>query len=285
MSQLKEKRKAQESLLARRAWMQLGIAALACMGVGTALTYHEQIGAYVKGELLSNPSFEDAKKHTNYRKRFLENLVDGISIPYCDGVVYDPTGKRIREWYTSELQALGLTWDNVEGALGTGLDTLNTGWYDLKTPDIPDNAGKNRHTKIFIGRKIFDSKMFADAEEIKQSIVAHEGRHAAQYGEGLKYLPKNALVNGLNTGSINAQVVYNIYEYDANAHEIARTLAGEFKVSNDYIEKRKRVFREVDSFLVNALKNASPEQEHAIRETRKAMGMQFPAIRQLQASE
>lgn len=261
--------------------MIVGAAAAASLPLG--LIYRSEIAGFVRADLMGKPSLFDARKNPNYRQRFLDNLVAGIDIPYCDGVVYDHHGDKISGFYNRELMDAGYKKRDIANIIGQDLRSLGKGDYDLKTPDVFNAAGKSRHTKIFVGRKTFEDKdLFADSEEIKSGILHHESRHVEQYALWMDYLPSpEDIINELDKNKMNPKLLYEICEYDATAYELQRILTGKFSLSSEFIKRRKREFVQEGLKLTSYYLHASEFEKDIIFRTHEAIAKGFPELRDI----
>lgn len=247
------------------------------LAAGSGYFYRKEITAGSRS-FIGQSTFEDARRFHQYRQQFLDNLLKGIEIPFCDGVIYDD-GKKIINYYRTELKSLGIT--NIAHIIGPTLKDLEGGDYDMKTPDIYNVAGQKRHTKIFVGKRVFDPRfnLYRNKEEVKAAILGHEAMHVDQHANWVEYLPLERILEGLDKKDINPGVIYILAEYDATARELNLLLQGKFKVSPEYIRERKKAFIEEGHKLTLYSRNSSPLQKEMIMNAHQAIYNRFPELR------
>ncbi len=180
-------------------------------------------------------SFENAREDWAKRQNFLNRILKDYTIPYCSGVFYDHEGKLIVDYVKSELFNSGLEGKSLDDYVRNYASVYIGGDFDAKTPEIFELSGEGRHSKIFIGRKIFGNEFnFLTENDLIAMIVGHEGRHVQQHAEGFSYYDKYQIINGLRENKIRNDVLYLAMEHDAEYRELSRILLGEFDVSNYY---------------------------------------------------
>ena len=208
-----------------------------------------------------------ARKDYPKRQYYLNNLLQGITIPYCSGVIYDHDGSKILDYLRSEMESFGIPKKELEEEIIKFQELqVKGGYYNANTPEILQLSGMNRDSKIFIGRRIFEFEelTYLTGEDIKHIIVAHEGRHVIQHAKGLGYLDREILFDSRNKGLIERKVVYEVAELDANYYGLKRILSGEFRVSKAYFEQTKHSFLLNYSKLYSVLPKSSDIQRSFI---------------------
>lgn len=166
-----------------------------------------------------------ARAHPELRQHYLDQLIGTNQIPYCTGVVYDHDGSKIIGFYEQAHASRG----GIAEVIGPAIASFRGGMYDLKTPDILNDAGKEGSLSIFVGREVFEGSAFAYFTEpdLAHCIRYHEGRHCVQHAQGLPFIAPAQLLEGLNQRTIHPLTAYHLAEYDALAHELKAGLTHE----------------------------------------------------------
>lgn len=222
-------------------------------------------------------TLNDARKNYIKRQKYLDDLLKGYNIPYCSGVVYDHDGSQIVDYVRQEALSVK-TPDEVEKIIQEYGEPFKGGNFDAKTPEILQLSAQSKTSKIFIGRKMFEEYLGFVDNDLRHIIVAHEGRHVEQHALGLEYLQKEELISGVNNNLIRFPVLYEVGEYDANAHSLRRVLSGEFKVSKTYLAEIIKNYTANGIHLILASKNASPMEHKMILNVKEKMNS-FPELR------
>jgi len=193
-------------------------------------------------------TLEDARRDKSLRQEYLNQIIGTNSIPYCDGVVYDDDGRKLKK-YTTQITG-GIVSEEITGSLDGKIEDK----YDSKTPDLIERSGIDEKAKIFIGAKMFENPNYKHLteEDIKEGIIAHEGQHVMQHAKGINYLQREEILEGIKKGDLNSNLLYGVMEIDANAHELQRIFNGEFNVSSNQLYNLKRVFMAGNNALIRA---------------------------------
>ncbi len=188
-----------------------------------------------------SPELAEAIKYPQKRQDYLDNLTRNSKLPYCSGIIYDPTGEKLVNYLLTLAKSKGLTEEDMkEGLIEARRSTAN-GNFDMKTPEILNFMGQGIKSKIFVGKEIFKGEY--SESEIKSGIVDHEERHAEQIARGmgeLGYLDTKTLIESVTSGEISVDCFYDIGELDALGKEISEYE----KMQN----KEKHYFRAVQNY-------------------------------------
>ena len=207
--------------------------------------------------LVTQSQLKTARKDPAKRQHHLNQLLEGIKIPYCSEVVYDHDGSKILEYVRSEMLFYGTPSKEISQIIKSYESIYKGGYYDTKTPEILQLSGMNRSSKIFVGRRMYEDFVNLEDSDLKHIFVAHESQHCLQHAKGLGYLDKNLLLDGVANGLIEKRVIYEIAELDANYHGLKRIFSGEFKVGKAYFEDTKNQYIQNHSRLHSVLKSSS----------------------------
>jgi len=98
LKKLREERESANNKKAknRRSFILKIAGGIAVIPLSAGYLYRHELSAFARADILGKPSFEDARKLPNYRQRFLDNILKDTEIPYCDGVVYDGDGSKVK---------------------------------------------------------------------------------------------------------------------------------------------------------------------------------------------
>lgn len=200
------------------------------------------------------------------RQKYLEDLVRGIEIPFCSGVVYDNDGSQICDFVREEIRVVEKDETEIEKIMREYEKQFRGGNYDAKAPEILELSELGRKTKIFVGRQIFEEPRFAylTREDLKSILANHEAQHTIQFARGLGLEKKQEILSGFYSGQINQSIYYALGELDANYSELRRIFSGEFRVSQKYEEEVKRHFLMQYILLSASLGKSSPLQREII---------------------
>lgn len=228
-----------------------GALGLGLLGFGIRSVYHTNVPSSPISPAQRELTIDDARKYPELRQAFIDQLIRTNQIPHCSGVVYDHEGDKIQAYFAS----VGAT-----EFIGGEHSVFAQGNYDLKTPDVLNQAGQGHPTFIFIGRQPFEHRSFSymTAEDLRHVIVAHEGHHCQQHAQGLPYLSPQETLQGLERGQIHPLFLYHIAEHDAYVHDLPRLLRGEFKGSEYHMNDAKARFMENSLNLTKASRIARP---------------------------
>ncbi len=264
-------------------WIYTGLvsAGLAAAGLVYQANKSNQIAVNDKNYTSITQSLENkvesqalVETRNDYTKRqeYLDNLLRGITIPYCSGVVYDHDGTKIIEYIRSELIEAGASKEDITLHLNEYKDSFSDGDYDAKVPKLLQLAAMNRASKIFIGRKLFEEYSLLDSDV--RNILYHEGRHAVQQAKGSDFIPNGQLIEAINNKQIDLRVFYEIEELDANFHAINEVLSGKERVSKPYfMNNRLRNYIGNRLFLQEAEEKSSNLQKLFIRRAFEKVGV------------
>ena len=198
------------------------------------------------------------------RQRRIDSIIGNAKIPYCSGVIYDEDGSKIISFYEENM--VRSPDDGKTNKFVGGFEEFRGGDYDFKTPDVLEWSGKGESIPIFIGRKLFEDQSFQylTSEDIRHIVCAHEATHCKQHAEGFPYITSNELINGLRDGEIREMSAYYAFEYDAYCDDLPRAINGEFKVSERYLNEKKKMFIQTGHGLNLAHKTASSLEQKLI---------------------
>jgi hypothetical protein len=225
----REKRAAEEALASRRRFLRLGLLALGGLGALTALTplafrgvrtlqRNREITKLLGGTI----TFDQARQYHELRQPFLDQILGTNQIPYCSGAIYDHDGGKLITWSERSSAQRG----GINKTIGGELETFRGGMYDIKTPEILNDAGSKGKVPIFVGRLPFSadtSFSLFTAEDLAHCIRYHEGRHCVQHGEGLPFVAPALFLDGVKKGLIRPSIAYHLGELDALGAEISAT--------------------------------------------------------------
>lgn len=178
------------------------------------------------------------------RQSFLDDLVTYTDIPFCAGIVYDHSGDKIIAYVRNDMRSMGTDKKLIDSLVREYEERYAGGDYRAKTPTILDLSGQDRHTKIFVGRNFFEEYTHYTDEDMRCTLVAHEGRHVYQHAKGMEHLKKETIVQAFNDGRLHHIFLYELNELDANYHELKRIQTGEFKVSPAYRKDVRETYDE-----------------------------------------
>ena len=214
-----------------------------------------------------NISLDDARRESTKRQTFLNELVKGIEIPYCDGVFYDHSGELILNYFDEEIKKTTLGKKVEVLYIGEQRKAFENGQYDVKTPSVLDRSEEGRKSPIFVGRKFFEdhSINYLTKEDMKEIIVSHEGEHVIQHALGVPNLKKEFILNAIEKDELNPTVLYHLFEYDAYSKELPRLLSKEFQASWFHFNNIKAQFILTGFGLTKSTQNASQLQQLLIQ--------------------
>ncbi|MBI2668378.1 hypothetical protein HYX14_00910 [Candidatus Woesearchaeota archaeon] len=219
-------------------------------------------------------SFAEAQLFPAKRQAYLDELLQGVDLPYCEAVLYDPDGSQILSYRDLQL-APGKNSPHQNAIFLEREESLfQGGQYHIYTPSIINRRGKGEHTAIFVGQKAFTSDLFQNDEDLKAALVAHEQRHVLQYAQGMNVdqsVPP-PFIDHLLEGRITLKTVYDIAELDAQQQELMRIKQGEFRVSDSYLTSRRNEFYQNKSRLETMLSFSSPAQAAYIKAALRSYG-------------
>jgi len=198
------------------------------------------------------------------RSSFLTKLVADENIPFCDGVVYDPTGDKLIASLRTDLQSMNTAEKTIETLLRPYEKEFGDGNYRVKTPDVFDLSGQGRSSKIFVGRELFEEFPHYTNEDLR-CIVAIHGRHVHQHAKGLEHLDKETIVQAVRDGRIHYPVLKEIMALDANYHALKRVQAGEFKLSPTFSKDIRKTYDKNLSRLRSIAHRLSPLQQGLVQ--------------------
>ena len=219
--------------------------------------------------LASEDSLDRARRDSEKRQEYLLDLVDINEIPYCSGIVYDHNGTKIIEHIKLELEDYEGPAYSLDEVIAPHEKQFKDGDFMARVPDIFDLSGRGRHTKIFMGRVLFEDQE-TTPPDLKHTIVAHEGRHVLQYAKGLEFMEKEILLKGFRVGLIHRPVLYEVGELDANYHGLKRIDSGEFKVTEGYHQFVIRKYNTNKNKLKSILNRSSDIQKRLINNALEA---------------
>ena len=199
------------------------------------------------------------------RQSFLTELVANANIPFCAGVVYDPTGDKLIAYSRNDLRSMGTAERTIDVLLRPYEKRFGDGNYRAKTPDVFDLSGQDRSSKVFVGRKLFEKSPHYTDEDLRCILIAHEGRHVHQHAKGLEHLDRDTIVQAFNDGRIHHPALYEIMELDANYHALKRVQTGEFKLSSAYSRNLRETYEENLRKLRSIAKKHSSLQQGLVK--------------------
>lgn len=221
------------------------------------------------------------------RQKYLDALLEGIAIPFCERVVYDHDGSALSNYYNSAIASISATNSYTPQPIKQAL-LIGFGVNSASTPDILELSGKTNSTEIFIHPRFFEDldRGLYGSNEARNIIVAHEGHHAYQHAHGLSYFPPERMLGGLNEGKLLPAIVYGVMEVDAEGHALRRIINGEFGVSANYSNKAIADYMKG----YNALMRASASGKLTALETELIIGMKldlerYPELHNLEVPE
>lgn len=241
----------------------LGLAGAGLIGLlAVNYTWNDKSMPVNVAQNLQSITLQQAKLNPNLRQAYLDQFSNSIS--NCAGIFYDSDGSKIINFYAGIIDQLG----QPSNVVGPSLELLKGGNYDIKTPSVVNLTEKGNSVPIYVGRQLFESKIFSYCtdEDVRHILVAHEGEHCRQHSKGLSYLKANELMEGLDSGQIRSEVVYNLFEMDAYNNDLPRIINGEYKVSKTHELISKMKFITTGHALTLALSNASPLESRVINE-------------------
>lgn len=167
---------------------------------------------------------ENAKKNPQIRQRYLDDLLKGVNILNCEGVVYDGDGKKFEDYMRKLITARESDPIMVSMLVDDAIGHIKGGDCDANTPEIFEESMEK--TPIFIGRWFFDNSGYSEFNEadIKSIIVYHEGRHAWRNAHKFKLTNEMALEIRKNKKFYD--VLYILGEIDAIVNEINHVSPG-----------------------------------------------------------
>ena len=109
---------------------------------------------------LTESALTIARKDDSKRQEYLDNLLKGITIPFCDGVVYDNDGTKIVDYFVGVLKnELNASDDEAKKISVNMLSDCKEGHYDARTPQLFNIMGKDKSLKIFVGADFFNKTL------------------------------------------------------------------------------------------------------------------------------
>ncbi|MAF35213.1 hypothetical protein CMO91_05185 [Candidatus Woesearchaeota archaeon] len=202
------------------------------------------------------------------REAHLEKLLSGTEIPHCEGVVYDHNGDKIIAYTRSEYEELGQTGPTIEAYINAQKRDVAGGRFHAITLDLFEYSGRERSTKIFVGRRLFENR--TDDRDKKHAIVALQGHHVQQHAKGLPYLSTEKIVEGVRKGLIDKPVLYEICALEANYQGLQKIDSGEFPVTKKYHGNLKIAYNRNVSRLLTKVGTGSAIQRDLVFKALKA---------------
>ncbi|NQV91727.1 hypothetical protein HQ489_04600 [Candidatus Woesearchaeota archaeon] len=240
------------------------------IGCSTYLLHSPTYQQLSKQVTIVDSEFQQSVENPSQRKQLISSILEGSKIPYCNGVDYDPEGKFLIKFMSSHFPNTNIDEDTL----------LKQYHHHNSAYTISDLSlrGTKQSTRIFLGDGLFTNPDFKNKEDIKHAIMVHEGHHATQFGEGIRFDPPNIVELVLN-GKIKFDVIMDVAELDANAEGLKRM--HEFNVSDAYRNATVSEFNKRLSSLEVALINTSPEQQsyiNAVLSQFKPVSLQLPEL-------
>lgn len=177
----------------------------------------------------ASPQLIDARQNFALRQGYLDRLLAGERIPYCERVVYDHDGTKILAHMESRLRNRGHALQHIPALMQPHRAVFLGGNYQGRVPHLLEQIGEGRYTTIFLGRDTFEVPTHLTDADLKHLIVAHEGRHAEQHAKGFPFMDNGALRRGLHDRRISPDAMHAVMELDANYAALQRI--GEFQTS------------------------------------------------------
>ena len=232
--------------------------------LGGAVTVHSR---FLVPKFTNHITLQEARKEQSKRQGFLDDLLSKEKIPYCSGVVYDNDGTKLERYVSNEISSFSQ--NSRERNVGDYRASITKGLYNAMTPEVFQLSGLNRPSKIFVGRLIFEGKGFEyiGTNEFKHIITVHEAVHARQHALGLSISNKRDILIALENGSLNENVLYRVFELEANYEGLKKIMDGKRKVNPLFEREIKRKFVEDCQYLIKASKFSSEYQKNLIIES------------------
>lgn len=207
--------------------------------------------------------------HTQ-RQAYLDNLLQGIELPYCSGVIYDNDGSKIVDYIESELSIRlsrinDSTFKDIsrEEALAQEMPLherlYNGGWYGAKVPEVVELSDEEKNSPIFVGRRYFEDDSFdhLTANDLSHLIAVHENKHVLQHAFGLPFASSDEIINGFAQEILRKDVFYSLSELDALYHELRGISQHQNLFSPEYFSSTQEKYIDHYLLLQNALPSAS----------------------------
>lgn len=211
-----------------------------------------------------------------FRQNHLDNLFEGVEMPYCSQVIYDHTGRKVEDYLRKRIASHESDQKIIEEAIAPTKEIVKDGWFYAKTPEVFDLSGEGHKSDIFVGRRPFEESQPDD--DLKFMIAVHEHRHAEQHAKGLGalgYLDKETIIKGIEDNEINHDTLYGVGEVDAFTYELRKMHSEKSGVSIGYYNKTKRDYFMYYNGLQMMLKQSSPVQKELISNVLKKNQVDF----------
>lgn len=162
---------------------------------------------------LKTPTFEIAQRNKEIRPVFLEKIASEVDTPFLSGFNYDPDGvKKLR--YEEELI-------KRETGKSIKLEVHPDGNYEVAVANTLSSLGKGRKSPVFVGRKLFESKVYGSfGNEEWKRVIVKLNRHAQIYHSGFEGVDKDLLVKKIESNEVSPQIIYSLGEIDAGVYTL-----------------------------------------------------------------
>lgn len=216
--------------------------------------------------IIPAPSFDEAKRESSKRQQFLDYLLRTNTIPYCDGIVYDGDSSRASEYMYKSLVSNGFDKEQAR-IIRSAFKIKTDGKFDLMVPSFIDYRGKGLHTKIFVGKDVFEGNEsnYLTSEDLRHMIVSNGGRQTEIYSKGSDHISTEELTKGLKEGTFREEILDNISRLDSFGRDVVSMKSGKFKVSQIYSNEVNVLFLHSSVSLIKNSQSASPLELSAIQ--------------------
>jgi hypothetical protein len=264
-----EGRRIQKKIIIAAASVIAGLA-IGYSAINSYLSKNQEKGSAIYAEQRVSPDLERARANPNLRQAYLESLVSSNDIPYSSGVIYDPDGQKMLEYYRNLISNVETNPAEIEIALEKVRQSLKDPNTPIKTPEFFDLSGQGIKPPIYVNKLLFEANepLCSTSEDMAHVIRYHEGRHAEQFSVGLialGYLDKGTILRGIKKGDIIYELVYGLGEIDALNSELSAIEAGKSRVSKKMYEKALGEYRQGRALFEKALQIDSPVQQELIK--------------------
>jgi len=218
---------------------------------------------------ISDNELAEAIKNPKLRQKYLESLISSNDIPYSSGVIYDPDGRKIKEYILKIIHNFEKDPSKIKAVIADIENYIRDPEVNIRTPEILQLSGSGIKPPIFVDYKLFESPnvLFRNSRDIAHIIKYHEGRHAEQFARGLEalgYINTQTIVKGLDSGDISYSVVYILGEIDALNSELTAIENRESNASKEIYQAALKEYRENRKSFEEAYQISSPLQKRLI---------------------
>jgi len=189
------------------------------------------------------------------RQTYLDNLISSNNIPFSSGVIYDPDGRKMRDYYLKLLTSNEANPQEIQTAMESVEASINDQKNTIRTPTIIELNGTKIRAPIYLNEAFFSPQSsLLNSQDTKHIIEKHEGRHTEQAYSGLEklgYMNEKTVISGMHNGKIDQRIISPIMEIDALGYEIKsieskwsnpteqckRSILGEYRKNRELLER------------------------------------------------